>query len=369
MPGGQLELTTMPMVYQVRHVPPQRKRAVMSYVAETTVQRIPDWSVDEAPVVATMTAVDGFATHYRVARGADGIVRLVGSVHSEVFQSAFHAREGVNDAARVAHIPMFQRTSQADGMIGLKGLGDVSGQVLSTGRQGAQAQTMQLLGSLVIVDGELHAPCPEPGWVLSVRHSGAPAYTRCIDSISASTDPRSDYSHSGTFLAFTHQLEDAIRQTSLPCDFARLRHGGSIVEHVRGSLSGDWRWRRFSEFVRKAINQDPAVTAFLTDEETALRSSLLHAHRNWPSERSELLLKAGMRFIRIIHGERAVDNAAMLDGAMALYKDMAQNPTPMPLERRLQLAGLEIAPLPHAAVDADADGPAPPPVSGMGHGR
>jgi hypothetical protein len=344
MPGGLEELASVPMAYRLRHLPPKRKQAVVSTVCEETVHRIVGWNDDEAPVVARVRTPAKADVLYRAARLGDGSIRLVAPLDSPAFtgERADIIRPGLPP---LSWIPLFQHPVTRPVNCALfKGLGDNLGVILSGERQAALARTAVIVRTLVVVEGCLHAPCTEPGWLIHVQNDRGRCggyYDRLkrVNGITAIADQLTDRRIGERFLPFCLNPEQVLTER-----FDRIAHpllqAGCIEQLVPGALGGDRHWRTLRDFLLEALDNDPALPTAMLEDELVLRRSLLSALMAWPIERDAALEKAVVRMIRIVHGIKSNGNADLLTGTLLLQEKLAEERAPAPFGERMKAAGL-----------------------------
>jgi hypothetical protein len=353
MARGKLELTVVPMVYRVRHVPPRRKQAILSFVHEQTAVRLPTWDVDEAPAVGKLVNVgavdwheaagEGVAlgpravTTYRAARCPDGVVRLVAPVTSDAMNTDGEA-VGLD---RIARAPVFHHmSSRYPGYVReVLAAGPGLGNVVGSERQSAQAGTVALARTLVVIDGVLHAPCPPPGWAATRLH---PLENGPDFAFEAKPDPMlrpgvgiRNFSPFGTDLRdrFGHEC----RPGRWPATWM-----GSVTEIVRGGFASDLPWHSLKEALSKVLWNGEDIADSLLEDESAARFSLMSAYRSWPVARQPGIVAAGVRLARAVHGIKPNGNVGVLDDMLKAAAELERAAPPMSLERRLEVAGIAI---------------------------
>ena len=348
MAAGQLGIAGVPMAYAVRHVPPRRKQAIMSAVCEETFHRVPGWSGQEAPAVATLESASGRQLVYRAACGSDGVLRLMAPLDSAAFLGGGDRQVARTGMPALSVIPMF-RHGQARhvGAAGFKGRGDDLGTVLADERQQAVQMTADVVRTLATVDGQLHAPAPEPGWSVLIDDRSRWRYTAEVTAIKARPDPAATPADAeGTFVGFGADMRETVQELARTYPGSRwpIAPTGRIIQHVPGALGGDWMWRRMRHYASLAVHNDPVVPGYMLAAELLLRAEVEAALCAWPVQRDTALLRKTVRLVRTVHGIRSNGNADMFDSTMALAAELAKSPPPAPFGERLIAAGM---PLPH----------------------
>ena len=343
MAGGTPEMAEVPLVYRVRHVRPRMKQAQVSTVVETSVVRLASWSADEAPAAGTLRTTRDDIVRYRAARGADGEVRLVAPVASRAFsQGNLSAGPfGFPDPSRAGNGP------EVDA-------GDALGEILVSEKAAAQARMSARARRFVLVDGELHASCRPPGWILDYDRTLAPE-DRILRRACACPDLDSCHSEDLIEDFMPHAANPARKLAAMfPATPGTPKLLGSIAEEIEDAFAMDTAWRGLRGKLSWTLWNDHGVDRMMFEEESRLRHSLVAACSDWPDARVPGLAASAVRMARIVHGIRSNGNAGLVAHVAAAAAAVEATSAPRPLEARLASAGVAV---PRAG---DAPGPGGP---------
>ena len=332
MTNGSLELVSLPLYYQVRHLPEKKKQAIVSKVYEEIVCRVPAWSNHNAPVVAKLESET--TIEYRAARGKDGKVRLVAPVDSSAFAlPTRNSKTGIDffNFPLQVHPNFLEFTPLAKEGIG---------KIITSQRNGACVRNMGLLNQMVLVDGRLHAPCKEPGWTFKVL-GGSDYNTGPLESLKVIPAPK----YKDRFLSFCYNPRQELDSVHLGTDWP-IPTSGTIHQEISKCLVGDHVWSGFLKSAEWVASNSQDALSSLMDDETQLRNHLLLDLSNPPQERDSRLVLSAIRMARVVHGVSSNKNAQMLTSIIESAKKLAANPAPMNLEMRLKVAGTTIPEIP-----------------------